>query len=48
MIPGELLPLDGEHPLNTGRRTTTVVVCNPTPSQIQSQHDALTMLFTKG
>ena len=25
----------------------SVVVCDPTPAQIQSQHDALTLLFTR-
>jgi urease subunit beta len=28
MIPGELLIDEGEHPLNTGRRTLTLVVRN--------------------
>ncbi len=35
MIPGELLPGEGEHPLNTGRRTLTVVVRNTADRPIQ-------------
>ena len=35
MIPGELLPGDGEHPLNTGRRTATLVVRNTADRPIQ-------------
>ncbi len=35
MIPGELLPQDGEHLINTGRRTTTVVVSNTGDRPIQ-------------
>ena len=35
MIPGELLLDDGEHPLNTGRRTVTVVVQNQSDRPIQ-------------
>jgi len=35
MIPGELLPQDGEHPINTGRRTTTLVVRNTGDRPIQ-------------
>ncbi len=35
MIPGELLPQDGEHVLNTGRRTTKVVVSNTGDRPIQ-------------
>jgi len=35
MIPGELLPLDGDHALNTGRRTDTVVVRNTGDRPIQ-------------
>ncbi|MCZ4317058.1 urease subunit beta [Comamonadaceae bacterium G21597-S1] len=35
MIPGELLPGDGEHLLNTGRRTTTLVVRNTADRPIQ-------------
>lgn len=35
MIPGELFIDAGEHPLNTGRRTLTVVVCNTADRPIQ-------------
>ncbi|TFZ01208.1 urease subunit beta [Ramlibacter rhizophilus] len=35
MIPGELLPLDGELELNPGRRTLTVVVRNTADRPIQ-------------
>jgi urease subunit beta len=35
MIPGELLPGDGVHVLNTGRRTMTVVVHNTGDRPIQ-------------
>jgi urease subunit beta len=35
MIPGELLVDDGEHPLNPGRRTLTVVVENTADRPIQ-------------
>ena len=35
MTPGELLPLDGEHALNTGRRTHTLVVRNTGDRPIQ-------------
>ena len=35
MIPGELLAQDGEHPINTGRRTTTLVVRNTGDRPIQ-------------
>ena len=35
MIPGELLPLDGTHALNTGRRTATLVVANAGDRPIQ-------------
>ena len=35
MIPGEILTDDGEHPLNTGRRTLTLVVCNSADRPIQ-------------
>ena len=35
MIPGELLVDDGEHPLNTGRRTLTVLVQNTADRPIQ-------------
>ena len=36
MIPGEIIPADGpEHPLNTGRRTVTVVVQNTADRPIQ-------------
>jgi len=35
MIPGELLIDDGEHTLNTGRRTLTVVVRNTADRPIQ-------------
>lgn len=35
MIPGELLIDDGEHPLNTGRRTLTVLVRNTADRPIQ-------------
>ncbi len=35
MIPGELLPLGGTHALNTGRRTTTLVVANAGDRPIQ-------------
>jgi len=35
MIPGELLTLDGDHALNTGRRTLTLVVRNTADRPIQ-------------
>ena len=35
MIPGEILTDDGEHPLNTGRRTLTLVVQNSADRPIQ-------------
>ena len=35
MIPGELILDDGEHALNTGRRTVTVVVQNQSDRPIQ-------------
>ncbi|QHI99571.1 urease subunit beta [Xylophilus rhododendri] len=35
MTPGELLVDDGEHPLNTGRRTVTVLVKNASERPIQ-------------
>ena len=35
MIPGELLTLEGNHTLNAGRRTTTVVVRNTGERPIQ-------------
>ena len=36
MIPGEIIPHDGpEHPLNTGRRTLTLVVQNTADRPIQ-------------
>ena len=35
MIPGEIITLDGEHTLNTGRRTVTVVVQNTADRPIQ-------------
>jgi urease subunit beta len=35
MIPGELLTLDGDHDLNTGRRTITLVVQNAADRPIQ-------------
>ena len=35
MIPGELLIDEGEHALNPGRRTTTVLVCNRSDRPIQ-------------
>ena len=35
MIPGELLVDDGEHALNVGRRTTTVLVKNASTRPIQ-------------
>ncbi len=35
MIPGELFTDDGEHLLNTGRRTLTVVVTNSSERPIQ-------------
>jgi urease subunit beta len=35
MIPGELFTDDGEHPLNAGRRTLTVVVQNTGDRPIQ-------------
>ena len=35
MTPGELLPEDGEHVLNPGRRTLTVVVRNTSQRPIQ-------------
>jgi urease subunit beta len=35
MIPGELLEAPGDHPLNPGRRTLTVVVSNTADRPIQ-------------
>ena len=35
MVPGELITDDGEHPLNTGRRTLTVLVQNTADRPIQ-------------
>jgi len=35
MIPGELFTDEGEHPLNTGRRTLTLVVTNASERPIQ-------------
>ncbi len=35
MIPGEILCDEGEHPLNVGRRTSTVVVQNTADRPIQ-------------
>lgn len=35
MVPGELILDEGEHPLNTGRRTLTLVVCNTADRPIQ-------------
>ena len=35
MVPGELFTDDGEHPLNTGRRTLTVLVQNTADRPIQ-------------
>jgi urease subunit beta len=35
MIPGELFTDEGEHDLNTGRRTLTLVVCNTSERPIQ-------------
>ena len=35
MIPGELITQDGQHDLNTGRRTVTVVVQNAADRPIQ-------------
>ena len=35
MIPGELLEAPGDHPLNPGRRTVTVVVSNTADRPIQ-------------
>ena len=35
MIPGEILTEDGEHPLNTGRRTLTLLVKNTSDRPIQ-------------
>ena len=35
MIPGELLPQDGDHTLNSGRRTLTLVVRNTADRPIQ-------------
>jgi urease subunit beta len=35
MIPGELLEAPGDHPLNPGRRTITVVVSNTADRPIQ-------------
>jgi urease subunit beta len=35
MIPGELLPADGEHELNTGRATVTLRVANTGERPIQ-------------
>lgn len=35
MIPGELFPADGDHTLNPGRRTATVIVQNTADRPIQ-------------
>ena len=35
MTPGEILTDDGEHPLNTGRRTLTLVVQNTADRPVQ-------------
>jgi len=35
MIPGEILTDDGEHPLNAGRRTLTLVVQNTSDRPVQ-------------
>ncbi len=35
MIPGELITDDGDHPLNTGRRTLTLLVQNTADRPIQ-------------
>ena len=35
MVPGELILDEGEHPLNSGRRTLTLVVCNTADRPIQ-------------
>jgi urease subunit beta len=35
MIPGEILTDEGEHALNTGRRTLALVVCNTADRPIQ-------------
>jgi len=35
MVPGELLVDDGDHPLNTGRRTLTMLVQNTADRPIQ-------------
>ena len=35
MIPGELIPLEGEHELNPGRATVTLVVANTGDRPIQ-------------
>jgi urease subunit beta len=35
MTPGEIIPLEGEHALNTGRRTLTLVVQNTADRPIQ-------------
>ena len=35
MVPGELLIDDGEHPINTGRRTLTLLVKNTSDRPIQ-------------
>jgi len=35
MIPGEVITADGEHALNQGRRTTTLLVCNTAERPIQ-------------
>ena len=35
MIPGEILTDDGEHPLNVGRRTLTLVVQNTSDRPVQ-------------
>ncbi len=35
MIPGEIIPDEGEHALNTGRRTLTLVVQNTADRPIQ-------------
>jgi urease subunit beta len=35
MIPGEILTDDGEHPLNAGRRTVTLIVQNTSDRPVQ-------------
>ncbi|GAA6140222.1 urease subunit beta [Hydrogenophaga sp. 5NK40-0174] len=35
MIPGEILPAEGDHPLNPGRRTVSMVVKNTADRPVQ-------------